>query len=154
MTLSRFHALPILSAALIFVACADEPADTGDATASDEITDTGTETDATIEAAETAGEGEWTEVDCNIATAEMTAYEGRCLYAADGDDGSFAIRPVGADVFMDEVTSISVTIYEGDTANVRGLTTAGINSNWGDANPEAGDSNCWAGVDFTICVDA
>jgi hypothetical protein len=92
---------------------------------------------------------------CEIKTTDAN-YAGPCRFSG-GEGGSFGISPVGrAEFFAHEkdepgVTDISVDI-EGGVADVRGLTTFGINSRWGAAKRSKTDRACWVGEDFSICV--
>ncbi|WP_017295364.1 hypothetical protein [Geminocystis herdmanii] len=45
-----------------------------------------------------------------------------------------------------------MAIIKSGVAEVRGLTTAGINSRWGEARRSKSDKACWVGDDFTICA--
>jgi hypothetical protein len=51
-----------------------------------------------------------------------------------------------------EINSISVCIVAKDKAEVRGITTLGINSRWGIAERDQSDKSCWIGDDFIICA--
>ena len=53
---------------------------------------------------------------------------------------------------LPNITDISVTIVATGVAEVRGLTTDGINSRWGSAVRSKVDSACWTGSDFEICA--
>lgn len=89
-------------------------------------------------------------VDCLIVT-NSDDYEGPCRFFAD-DDGSFSLSLDDESPLVDAVTMVSVTILEPGEADVRGLTTGGINSRWGSAMRDAEDRACWNGADFTICA--
>jgi len=47
---------------------------------------------------------------------------------------------------------VNVYILEKGHAQVRGLTTDGINSMWGNAKRSTQDRSCWVGSDFKICA--
>ncbi|MEB3210763.1 MAG: hypothetical protein VKL39_05390 [Leptolyngbyaceae bacterium] len=77
-------------------------------------------------------------------------FDGECLFGQFGGNGSFFIEaPSG---LIDGYMSISVAIIEPGIAEVRGLTTDGINSRWGEAQRSRSDAACWVGSDFTICA--
>lgn len=78
-------------------------------------------------------------------------YSGPCSFTSEGG-GSFSIDPIGRRVFSGEVTDISVSLTGPGEAEVRGLTTSGINSRWGSARRSRRDPACWEGSDFRICV--
>ena len=92
---------------------------------------------------------------CVIKTSDG-AYAGPCDFTA-AKGGSFSIEPLVRSEFFthaqDEpgVTVISVDI-RGSSADVRGLTTDGIDSRWGAASRSRKDRACWVGDDFSICV--
>ena len=95
------------------------------------------------------------DVRCVIKTTEAN-YVGSCRFFSERG-GSFSVEPVGRPAFFkhaaDEpgITSISVSI-DGAEAEVRGLTTSGVNSRWGGAKRSKSDRACWAGADFSICA--
>lgn len=78
-------------------------------------------------------------------------YLGPCDFTSEGK-GSFTVAPVRGGSLGHEVTILSVQVVEPGTAEVRGLTRAGINSRWGAARRSKKDSACWVGDDFSICV--
>lgn len=73
-----------------------------------------------------------------------------CIFEQFGGNGSFSIQAQSGLIVGRE--SISVYIIEPSVAEVRGLTTAGINSKWGMARRSNSDPACWVGEDFTICA--
>ena len=77
-------------------------------------------------------------------------YRDKCLFQQFGGNGSFSIRSKSGLIVGRE--SITVYITEPGVAEVRGLTTAGINSRWGEAIRSNSDRACWVGSDFTICA--
>jgi hypothetical protein len=96
---------------------------------------------------------------CEISSAEGEHYSGRCDFTSLGG-GSFSVSPIGKREFFSPgtvdapgITDISLEISEG-TADVRGLTTFGINARWGNATRSPKDRACWLGDDFSICVYA
>ena len=92
---------------------------------------------------------------CAIKTTDG-AYSGPCGFTRE-KGGSFSLEPVGRPDFFKHakddpgITDISVEI-EGSSADVRGLTTDGVNSRWGAARRSRKDRACWVGDDFSICV--
>jgi hypothetical protein len=92
---------------------------------------------------------------CVIKTGDGS-YAAACTFSRSAG-GSFSIGPVGRPDFFSHapadpgITTISVDI-EGENAEVRGLTTDGINSRWGPATRSKKDPACWVGADFSICL--
>lgn len=93
------------------------------------------------------------EFQCRVKQQGKSVYSGACSFAPEGGNGSFAIAPIGK-ANIAEANPITVSITEKDVAEVRGLTTAGINSRWGEAKRSTSDKACWVGSDFEICVYA
>ncbi len=76
-------------------------------------------------------------------------FRGNCIFTL-GENGSFSIKaPSG---LIDGRLMINVYVIEPGIAEVRGLTTDGINSRWGEARRSTSDTACWLGSDFTICA--
>lgn len=91
-------------------------------------------------------------VKCQIDGAGVTSYKGQCIFTPDSG-GSFSLRNVDeGKLISPNVTDVSVSIIEKDVAEVRGLTTDGINSRWGDARRSSNDPACWVGSDFRVCA--
>jgi len=90
---------------------------------------------------------------CQVTSGDTVVYNARCTFTP-GGRGSFSISlPDERDgVFFDEVVLVSVTIISRGVAEVRGLTTAGINSRWGRAVRSRKNRACWDGSDFQICA--
>jgi hypothetical protein len=94
-------------------------------------------------------------VRCVVKTDTGT-YRGPCDFLAERG-GSFSIQPLKQGEFFkhdpDEpgIASVSVTVV-GAEGDVRGLTTAGVNSRWGSARRSKADRACWVGADFTVCA--
>ena len=95
------------------------------------------------------------EARCAVTTTDGK-YAGTCRFVSERG-GSFSIEPVGRAAFFkhakDEpgITSISVGVA-GAEAEVRGLTTSGVNSRWGAAKRSKSDRACWVGADFSVCA--
>ena len=77
-------------------------------------------------------------------------FQDSCTFEQYGGNGSFFIRAL--DGLIAGRVSITVSIVEPDIAEVRGLTTRGVNSRWGQANRSSSDLACWIGSDFAICA--
>ena len=82
--------------------------------------------------------------------SDEIVFQNDCIFKQYGGNGSFSIQS-SSGLIADRI-SISVSIIEPDIAEVRGLTTAGINSRWGKAKRSNSDPACWIGSDFAICV--
>lgn len=91
-------------------------------------------------------------VKCQIDSGNQTVYEGKCVFIPDRK-GSFALaNPEKNKPLTDTVTIVSVSIIEKGVAEVRGLTSDGINSRWGEAKRSVKDKACWQGEDFKVCA--
>lgn len=88
---------------------------------------------------------------CVIKQDGAIAYSGSCDFQI-GAGGSFGIRSLDAKPILPRITDISVFIISPGVADVRGLTTDGINSRWGTAIRSKVDPACWQGSDFEICA--
>lgn len=85
-------------------------------------------------------------------------YKNTCLLTPDEPSGSFSLSNPDKDKPLykysdDKILIVSVSILDKKVAEVRGLTSSGINSRWGDAKKSAKDKSCWVGEDFKICVE-
>jgi len=90
--------------------------------------------------------------NCDIQSNGATPFHGECNFIA-GTGGSFSLGNIDPSMpITEEVTSISVDITGPEIAEVRGLTTGGINSRWGAAKRSTKDRACWTGEDFEICA--
>lgn len=88
-------------------------------------------------------------ITCQIDSNNKVAYKGKCLFVSDAD-GSFSLSNVDENkVLLDEISTVNVSIIEKGLAEVRGLTTSGINSRWGEAKR---NKACWVGSDFKVCA--
>lgn len=89
---------------------------------------------------------------CLIESGEER-YEGLCLFNSD-PDGSFFVRRADGRALFGEITDVSVTLTAPGEAEVRGLTTRGINSRWGPALRSQSDRACWVAQDshFRVCA--
>jgi hypothetical protein len=93
------------------------------------------------------------EVRCTLYEYRAIAYDGPCNFEPDGRDGSFTLssRRAGGSLTKD-IVMVSVSVIAPGVAEVRGLTRAGINSRWGEANRSRQDGACWTGADFQVCA--
>lgn len=87
---------------------------------------------------------------CVITSEENPTFRGPCNFVAERG-GSFSVTPTRG-VFMEGIEDISVSIIRPGVAEVRSLTSDGINSRWGEARRSRRDPACWVGEDFSICV--
>ena len=88
---------------------------------------------------------------CVIEAPQTVAYRGPCLFEADRS-GSFSIDPPRGRRFVGDVTSISLSVTGRGVGEVRGVTTDGVNSRWGNAARARNDRACWVGSDFRVCA--
>jgi hypothetical protein len=89
---------------------------------------------------------------CEIYSQDSLIYKGNCLFSPE-TGGSFTLSNINkGKVLVDSVTDLSVMVIEKGVAEVRGLTTNGNNSRWGEAKRSQKDKACWEGADFKICV--
>lgn len=91
---------------------------------------------------------------CRIEQAGRVVLDRTCDFQPEGRDGSFTLSARGgADTpLFRGVSVVSVMVIEPGLAEVRGLTTGGINSRWGTARRSDRDRACWQGDDFRICA--
>ena len=91
-------------------------------------------------------------VSCTITTATKTAYNGPCLFIPEAG-GSFSLSNTKRQgPLFDDIGVLSVFIIAKGRAEVRGLTSDGINSRWGEAQRSTKDAACWEGSGFSICA--
>jgi hypothetical protein len=88
---------------------------------------------------------------CVITSAGEKPYSGPCSFRPESK-GSFTVDPVGKRLFFPDIVDVEVSLTGPGTAEVRGLTTSGINSRWGAARRSRRDPACWDGRDFRVCV--
>lgn len=89
---------------------------------------------------------------CVISNSGAVGYKGKCDFLAEPGNGGFSISPIRPKTFPGGIDPISVMKIDKETAEVRGLTTLGNNSRWGEAKRSKKDPACWEGSDFRICV--
>jgi hypothetical protein len=88
---------------------------------------------------------------CIVKGTSAVHFRGNCIFKQFGGNGSFSIESPSGRI-KGEVVMINVYVTEPGVAEVRGLTTSGINSRWGRARRSTSDPACWVGSDFTICA--
>jgi len=89
---------------------------------------------------------------CRIVSEGAVKFSGRCRFTAERG-GSFHIGPArGRGRLYGSILSVSVTIVSRGVAEVRGLTSGGINSRWGRAVRSKRDRACWVGRGFSVCA--
>ena len=88
---------------------------------------------------------------CVIQSEGEATWRGPCRFFPDGRGGSFAVAPVRGS-FGDGIDLISVSVISPGVAEVRGNTSDGINSRWGEARRSRRDPACWVGEDFSVCA--
>ena len=86
-----------------------------------------------------------------VITSSGEHYTGPCTFVVERG-GTFTLGPVKPRRLILGATDVSVAMKGDGTADVRGLTTDGINSEWGEARRSRRDRACWVGSDFRICV--
>lgn len=90
---------------------------------------------------------------CRIYQNGALSIDRICDFQPDGTNGSFAVAGRGnRGSIMPGISIISVSVISPGVAEVRGLTSRGINSRWGEARRSQRDRACWNGADFRICV--
>jgi hypothetical protein len=91
-------------------------------------------------------------VKCQIDSSGSPSFKGKCLFMPE-KGGSFSLQSVNRDrPIMEGLIDVNVQIIEKGVAEVRGLTTEGSNSRWGEARRSDKDKACWVGSDFRICA--
>jgi len=91
-------------------------------------------------------------VKCQIDSNGEPTYKGSCLFLPD-TKGSFSLaNPAKGKLLTGTISMVSVTVIEKGVAEVRGLTTDGVNSRWGEAKRSLKDKACWQGEDFKVCA--
>jgi len=90
-------------------------------------------------------------VKCEINSDGKKVFNAKCLFTPEAK-GSFSLSNFKQKPLFDTISVVSVTIVEKDVAEVRGLTSDGINSRWGEARRSAKDKSCWVGSDFKVCA--
>jgi len=86
-----------------------------------------------------------------VIESEGSNYAGPCQYTV-AKGGTFTVTAPHGRGFGGGTLSITVYVTAPGVTEVRGLTEEGINSRWGIARRSRGDSACWKGEDFSVCV--
>ena len=91
-------------------------------------------------------------VSCRVESAGTPVHSGKCRFHPDAG-GSFTLQHASEGrALTGPILSVSVTVVRPGVAEVRGLTSAGINSRWGEARRSTTDRACWVGADFRVCA--
>lgn len=91
-------------------------------------------------------------VKCQIDSSGSPSFKGKCLFMPE-KGGSFSLQSVNRDrPIMEGLIDVNVQIIEKGVAEVRGLTTEGSNSRWGEARRSDKDRACWVGNGFRVCA--
>jgi hypothetical protein len=92
-------------------------------------------------------------VQSGTGQADPIEWTGPCTRTVEQPSAkSFSIAGMNDGEIIPGILIISVSIIKPGQADVRGLTTHGINSRWGAAAQDVKDPFCWFGSDFRICV--
>jgi hypothetical protein len=86
-----------------------------------------------------------------VITSEGERFVGPCRFSAE-PNGTFSIEPIKPRHHILGATLVTVAMKGDGTADVRGLTDAGINSRWGDVRRSRTDRACWVGDRMKICA--
>jgi hypothetical protein len=91
-------------------------------------------------------------VDCRVESGGAAVFAGKCAFVM-GERGSFSLLNLERDrPLYRGMIAVSLEIVSTGVGDVRGLTTDGINSRWGEARRSTQDPACWVGSDFRICA--
>jgi hypothetical protein len=91
-------------------------------------------------------------VKCEVTSGNKVEYKGNCIFVPEGG-GSFSLSSIHKQKPLYKgITVISVFLIDKGAADVRGLTTNGNNSRWGEAKRSKKDKSCWEGADFKVCA--
>ena len=92
-------------------------------------------------------------VDCRLEGARgKVEFVGKCRLLRERG-GSFTLENVDRkQPLFDTVVSVSVSIISPGIAQVRGLTSGGINARGEPARRSKNERTCWVGKDFKVCA--
>jgi hypothetical protein len=91
-------------------------------------------------------------VECQIDSNNTPVYKGKCLFSSE-QGGSFSLsNPLNDKPLYDTINFVNVNVVEAGVADVRALTSDGMNSRWGEAGRSSQDRACWVGADFKVCA--
>lgn len=89
---------------------------------------------------------------CLIESSGEILFKGKCDFSA-SRGGSFSLQNINKKgALYDDILIVSVEIISPSVAQVRGLTSFGNNSYWGDVRRSRTQSACWANNEFKICA--
>ena len=89
---------------------------------------------------------------CIITSHKTVVFNDKCLFMPE-ENGTFSLSNLNKNTpLYGDITLVTVAVIKGGVAEVRGLTTTGINSRWGNASRSTKDKSCWVGSDFRICA--
>lgn len=88
---------------------------------------------------------------CDVGNDHGQRYRGPCRFVVERG-GSFSVSRAGTAPLIGAITLVSVTVTDPGAAEVRGVTTTGANSRWGEAKRSKKDPACWRGSDFWVCA--
>ncbi|MXP09072.1 hypothetical protein [Pseudoblastomonas halimionae] len=91
-------------------------------------------------------------VDCKIISGGKQALDAPCEFSPQSNGGFTLTSKTGGGALYGRISSVSVSKIDKTNAEVRGLTSDGINSRWGAATRSAQDPACWNGNDFSVCA--
>lgn len=93
------------------------------------------------------------EVHCTVRQLGEMLLDAPCEFLSEDGKGSFSLAARGGDgELFSGMRVVSVIVVSPGVAEVRGLTSAGVNSRWGEARRSRKDRACWTGADFEICA--
>lgn len=88
---------------------------------------------------------------CDVGNDHGQRYKGSCRFFVERG-GSFSVSRPNGGPLIGAITLVSVTMTDPGAAEVRGVTTTGANSRWGEAKRSKKDPACWRGSDFWVCA--
>jgi hypothetical protein len=103
-------------------------------------------------------------LECLVQSGSNVILSGQCLFEKEESTNCFSLSNIIEGLTLDGkpvppsyssevgITDISICIVEKGKAEVRGLTTLGVNSRWGEAISDPNDKSCWIGKGFKICA--
>lgn len=91
------------------------------------------------------------QVRCHISNNQGLKVDRPCTFKPAGN-GSFSLSLESGGEITPGVVMINLYVTSEGKAEVRGLTTQGINSRWGEVTRSMQDPACWNGSDFQLCA--
>ena len=93
-------------------------------------------------------------IQSNTEGEELSEWKGPCTFTRESSTSeSFNVSGASDDELLPGILSVSVYVLESGEAEVRGLTSEGINSRWGRALRDSVNTSCWKGSDFRLCAE-